>query len=88
MSLVNHSTAHQFLTLPEVQSFLGIKSRKTVLKYIKSGELPAYKLGGTRWRITPNDIELFLKKQQVLGNLKAQKTSTNEEKGSIAHGIG
>ncbi len=57
--------ANHFLTLPEVQSFLGVKSRKTILKYIASGELSAYKLGGTRWRIARKDVEEFLKRQQV-----------------------
>ena len=52
-----------FLTLPEVQSYLGIKSRKTVLKYIRSGKLQAYKIGGTRWRIAESDVLSFLKGQ-------------------------
>lgn len=54
-----------FLTLPEVQELLGVKSRKTILKYIFSGELPAYKLGGTRWRIARRDVDKFLNAQQV-----------------------
>ena len=65
MTLKIKKRTDHFLSLPEVQSVLGIKSRRTILKYIKSGELSAYKLGGTRWRITTNDIEDFLKKQQV-----------------------
>ena len=63
MSTAAGKSTKQFLTLPEVQSYLGVKSRKTILKYIKSGELPAYKLGGTRWRILRGDIETFLRKQ-------------------------
>ncbi len=54
-----------FLSLPEVQSYLGIKSRKTILKYIKSGKLPAYKIGGTRWRFAFNDVHSFLKKEFI-----------------------
>ena len=54
-----------FLSLPEVQVFLGIKSRKTILKYIKSGKLPAYKIGGTRWRFAYSDVHLFLKQQFI-----------------------
>lgn len=57
--------ASQFLTLSEVQSFLGIKSRKTILKYISTGDLSAYKLGGTRWRIARRDVEKFLRRNQV-----------------------
>ena len=53
------------LSLPEVQAFLGIKSRKTILKYIKSGQLPAYKIGGTRWRFAYSDVHLFLKQQFI-----------------------
>ncbi len=49
------------MTLPEVQVFLGVKSRKTILKYITSGRLKAYKLGGTRWRIASEDVQAFLK---------------------------
>ena len=52
-----------FLSIDEVQSFLGIKSRKTILKYIKAGKLAAYKLGGTRWRIAYDDVHSFLKEQ-------------------------
>jgi excisionase family DNA binding protein len=54
-----------FLTLPEVQAFLGIKSRKTVLKYITTGKLRAYKIGGTRWRVAYEDVMGFLKAQFV-----------------------
>lgn len=53
----------EYLTLPEVQEHLRIKSRKTVLKLIKSGELPAFKLGGTRWRISNTDLARFLSGQ-------------------------
>ena len=78
MTLTRKEANHHFLTLPEVQSFLGVKSRKTVLKYIKSGELPAYKLGGTRWRITASDIETFLKTQQVHKEQSRQATGSTE----------
>ena len=50
-----------FLTLPEVQSYLGLRSRKTILKYIESGSLRAYKIGGTRWRIALQDVQTFLR---------------------------
>ena len=57
------NTVSNFMTIPEVQSFLGIKSRKTILKYITSGKLCAYKVGGTRWRIASSDVMAFLKNQ-------------------------
>gem|GEM_PF-2455462 len=50
----------RFFTLSEAQSYLGIRSRKTILKYVSSGELSAYKVGGTRWRISRRDIDSFL----------------------------
>ncbi len=56
---------HPFLTLPEVQALLGVKSRKTILKYILRGELTAYKLGGTRWRIARQDVDSFMSFHQV-----------------------
>ena len=89
MTVKLDKTTDHFLSLPEVQSVLRIKSRKTILKYIKSGKLPAYKLGGTRWRITPTDIESFLKNQQV-GTIDrtAREDFTKAEKGSVTHGIG
>ncbi len=55
----------QFLSLGEVQALLGIKSRKTIRKYIDTGELSAYKLGGTRWRVSQVDIETFLEKHRI-----------------------
>ncbi len=48
------------MTFAEVQSFLGIKSRKTLLKYIRNGKLTAFKLGGTRWRISRANINAFI----------------------------
>lgn len=65
MTVKLDKSTDQFLSLPEVQSVLRIKSRKTILKYIKSGDLPAYKLGGTRWRIMPRDIEAFLNRHRI-----------------------
>ena len=61
----NPKDGKTFLTLNEVQDYLGIKSRKTVLKYINEGKLQAYKIGGTRWRIAYDDVMVFLKKQFI-----------------------
>lgn len=49
------------MTFHEVQNYLNIKSRKTLLRYIREGRLQAFKLGGTRWRILPDDLELFIR---------------------------
>ncbi|MBN1687525.1 MAG: helix-turn-helix domain-containing protein [Candidatus Omnitrophica bacterium] len=59
---IKSQNANPFLTFPQVQFYLGIKSRKTILKYIRNGILPAYKLGGTRWRIAEKDVRDFLDK--------------------------
>ncbi len=50
----------QFMTFAEVQDLLGIKSRKTLLKYIREGKLRAFKLGGTRWRVRNSDVMSFI----------------------------
>ena len=61
----NPKDGKTFLTLNEVQDYLGIKSRKTILKYINEGKLQAYKIGGTRWRIAYDDVMSFLKNQFI-----------------------
>lgn len=55
------------MTLPEAQRYLGIRSRKTLLKYIQTGQLTAFKLGGTRWRILRDDMKAFLEEQRGRG---------------------
>ncbi len=52
--------ASRFMTLAEVQLYLGIKSRKTLLKYIKAGKLAAIKMGGTRWRVQRAHVRDFI----------------------------
>lgn len=64
-------TVLPFLSLPEVQILLGVKSRKTILKYILRGELTAYKLGGTRWRIAREDVDSFVNAHQVAAAAKS-----------------
>ena len=60
----NNTSTHYF-SLPELQSLLGVKSRKTILKYIRSGKLAAYKIGGTRWRIAREDVETFMGSHKI-----------------------
>lgn len=74
MSVTIKRLSNRFLTLPEVQSFLGVKSRKTILKYIRQGKLTAYKIGGTRWRIALQDVDAFL--GQPLIHSKQTKSET------------
>ena len=59
----NSAGKKAFLSLAEVQTYLGIKSRKTILKYIQKGDLAAYKIGGTRWRVARHDVAAFLENQ-------------------------
>lgn len=56
------------MTLAEVQLYLGIKSRKTLLKYIKAGKLTAIKLGGTRWRVQRAHVRDFINGSQKNGH--------------------
>jgi excisionase family DNA binding protein len=56
-----------FMTLAEVQTYLNIRSRKTLLSYIHKGNLPAVKMGGTRWRIARKAVEAFMKRYSVNG---------------------
>lgn len=47
-------------SIKEVADFLGV-SRKTVLRWIRSGKLRAFKLGGGRfWRIRERDLKRFV----------------------------
>ena len=52
-----------YYTLPEVAERLKV-SRRTVYRWVQSGELPAHKLGpdrpGVEWRIGEDDLEEFL----------------------------
>lgn len=52
----------QFLTVGEVAKGLEVHEQ-TVRRWIKSGQLPAYKPGGSPkapWRIGEDDLESFL----------------------------
>jgi excisionase family DNA binding protein len=52
-----------YYTLPEVAERLKV-SRRTVYRWVQSGELSAHKLGpdkpGVEWRIGEHDLEEFL----------------------------
>lgn len=56
----------EYLTFSQSQSFLGLRSRKTLLKHIRSGALRAYKMGGTRWRIRRADLEKFIQGENTV----------------------
>jgi excisionase family DNA binding protein len=52
-----------YCTLPEVTKRLRV-SRRTIYRWVQSGELSAHKLGpdrpGVEWRIGQDDLEEFL----------------------------
>ncbi|MBI3317338.1 MAG: helix-turn-helix domain-containing protein [Candidatus Omnitrophica bacterium] len=54
-----------YLTFAQAQSFLGLRSRKTLLKHIRTGALRAHKMGGTRWRIHRSELEKFVQGESV-----------------------
>jgi len=57
------SPAHPFLTPKEVSNLLQV-SVYTVRRWIKEGELPAYKVGRL-WRIDKVDLNKWLNQQRL-----------------------
>ena len=55
-----------FFTLPEVAEKLSL-SRQTIYRYVKSGELAAYKFGGGQWRIRGEELERFIERHRATG---------------------
>jgi excisionase family DNA binding protein len=62
-----------YYTLPEVANLLKV-SRRTVYRWVQSGDLPAHKLGpkkpGVEWRIGESDLEAFLEARRGQPNTK------------------
>ena len=50
----------KFLTIKDIEGLMQV-TRKTVLAWIKTGGLKAYKVGGTSWRIRERDLKRFIK---------------------------
>ena len=50
--------ARPLLSVEEAAAFLGY-SEKTVLRWIRAGDLKAFKLN-RQWRISPEDLDAFL----------------------------
>ena len=57
-----------FLTPQEVSGLLRV-SVQTVRRWIKDGELPAYKVG-RGWRIRKGDLDIWLQDQRSNGNMQ------------------
>ena len=69
-----------YLTVKQACECLGIKDTESVYRYIRTGKLRAYKLGGSNsnghWRIKPEDLEAFV---------TGQVTVLNEQKPESKH---
>lgn len=53
----------EFYTIEEVMAILQL-SRQTVYRYVRSGKLPAYKIG--KWyRVKVSDFDSFIKESKV-----------------------
>jgi len=65
MYMLSASLAEEqsFLTPKEVSDFLRV-STQTVLRWIKEGKLPAYKVGRV-WRISKVDLDKWLNQQRT-----------------------
>ena len=65
MYMLSASLAEEqsFLTPKEVSDFLRV-STQTVLRWIKEGKLPAYKVGRA-WRISKVDLDKWLNQQRT-----------------------
>lgn len=53
----------EIMTLDEVAAYLKA-GKRTIYRLAASGEIPAFKLGGT-WRFSRSDIESWIKEQSA-----------------------
>ena len=60
-------TKTEIYKLSEIIEYLKI-SRRTLINYINSGKLPAFKIG-VEWRVTKDNFEIFMEKL-IKGELK------------------
>lgn len=64
------------LTLDEVAAYLKA-GKRTIYRLAASGEIPAFKLGGT-WRFSRSDIESWIKQQSVGSPERAASKASNK----------
>ncbi len=57
-------SSSEFLTLNETADMLRL-SQLTIWRYIKSGKLPAYKIGRD-WRIKRTELEQFIESKRAI----------------------
>ncbi len=55
---------NDFLTVKQIAEKLQVKTF-TVLEWIRSGELPAYRIGKREYRVKVKDFEQYLKDRRV-----------------------
>ncbi len=61
----------KFLTVQEVQDLLEV-SRGTIISWIRSGRLRAFKVGGGRlWRIRELDLKRFIEQKSCTARLNS-----------------
>ena len=63
------------LTLDEVAAYLKA-GKRTIYRLAASGEIPAFKLGGT-WRFSRSDIESWIKQQSAGSSERAASKASN-----------
>ena len=64
------------LTLDEVAAYLKA-GKRTIYRLAASGEIPAFKLGGT-WRFSRSDIESWIKQQSASSPERAASKALNK----------
>ena len=64
------------LTLDEVAAYLKA-GKRTIYRLAASGEIPAFKLGGT-WRFSRSDIKSWIKQQSASGTEIAASKASNK----------
>ena len=74
----------EILTLDEVAAYLKA-GKRTIYRLAASGEIPAFKLGGT-WRFSRADIDNWIK-QQSLEGLDAARDGVHTANGQTNDGV-
>lgn len=64
------------LTLDEAAAYLKA-SKRTMYRLAASGDIPAFKLGGT-WRFSRSDIESWIKQQSASSPERAASKASNK----------
>jgi excisionase family DNA binding protein len=64
------------LTLDEIAAYLKA-GKRTIYRLAASGEIPAFKLGGT-WRFSRSDIESWIKQQSAGNPERAARKTLNK----------